>query len=602
MSAFIIGVFSITACQHSSDDALEYSELLIELTDAEGDFNSYSVDILSLTLTKQDDSVVEALPENTRVDFAQYVEMSEILTTASIPSGVYKSATLTLDYSNAEIFVEDAEGNSVEASSIVDEDNNPITILESKVTLDDRNRLRIVPGVPAHLSLDFDLKTSNAVNLDDPTAPVITVSPVLNASLEPDLEKTHRARGPLKKVDLDNNSFDLIIRPFRHKFSHKREHFGNLRIEVNEETLYEIDNTHHTGNDGLIAINELAKATAIIVIGDVSRHPKRFQATEVYAGTSVPGGDLDVVKGTVLSRIDNTIIVKGATLIRSDVAARFNDETTVILGEDTIVKRQHDNSEYSTTDISIGQHVNIFGTLNDDANDPILDASEGKVKMLATSLAGVVVAEKDESTSQYFSVDLAHLNGKLTEKFDFTGTGIDTENDADPLNYEIETSTLSLDAFPLESSVNIKGFVNGFGQAPADFIATSINNKERKFTAKMHANWKPASGNAIASISSDAIVLDFSEAGRFHHLGKGHHKVDLAKLDVGFSFIPIDTSATYIIIDDETRIVHTEFGAFGDELSALITAGKQVSRIHARGDYNVNTGELTATTIKIKLK
>ncbi|MDH5256887.1 MAG: DUF4382 domain-containing protein, partial [Gammaproteobacteria bacterium] len=147
----------LSACQKTTDSE-EYGELVIELTDAEGDFSTYSVDVLSITLTKQDNSVVEVLPENTRVDFAQYVEMSELLSSSNVPAGVYTSATLTLDYSNAEIFAENANGDNIQLTNIVDENNLAITTLSTNVTLDDRNRLLIARGIPAHLSLDFDLK------------------------------------------------------------------------------------------------------------------------------------------------------------------------------------------------------------------------------------------------------------------------------------------------------------------------------------------------------------------------------------------------------------------------------------------------------------
>ena len=69
-------------------------DLVVGLTDAESDFVKYEVDIVSLTLTKQNGAVVDALPVVTRVDFAQYVEMTEFLTAATIPVGRYVEAIL----------------------------------------------------------------------------------------------------------------------------------------------------------------------------------------------------------------------------------------------------------------------------------------------------------------------------------------------------------------------------------------------------------------------------------------------------------------------------------------------------------------------------
>ena len=47
---------------------------MIGITDADGDFLSYSVDVVSLTLTKADGAIVETLPVRQRVDFADLVD------------------------------------------------------------------------------------------------------------------------------------------------------------------------------------------------------------------------------------------------------------------------------------------------------------------------------------------------------------------------------------------------------------------------------------------------------------------------------------------------------------------------------------------------
>jgi len=76
----IIGLISIImglmGCSNDSTESAsgttENGELVISLTDAEGDFSSYTVDVLSIHLTKQNGAVVSTLPVTTRVDFAQY--------------------------------------------------------------------------------------------------------------------------------------------------------------------------------------------------------------------------------------------------------------------------------------------------------------------------------------------------------------------------------------------------------------------------------------------------------------------------------------------------------------------------------------------------
>ena len=151
----------LTGCGGGSSDATPTAgtqsgdgEVVVSLTDAPGDFACYTVDVLSLTLTKANGAQISALPLQARIDFSQYTDMTEFLTAATVPSGVYVAATMTLDYSNADIWVEDENGDPAQVATILDTDGNPVSTLTVTVRLEDRNRLVIAPGVPAHLMLD----------------------------------------------------------------------------------------------------------------------------------------------------------------------------------------------------------------------------------------------------------------------------------------------------------------------------------------------------------------------------------------------------------------------------------------------------------------
>ncbi|WP_455219564.1 DUF4382 domain-containing protein, partial [Kaarinaea lacus] len=158
-------LLAVAGCSSSNDpgsDDGSSGELLISLTDAPGGFSTYTVDVLSLTLTTASGAVVETLPINTRVDFAQYADLTEFLTAATVPSARYVKATMQLDYQNAEIWVLDSSNNEpVRVDNFSDIEGNPIDTLEVSVHLENRNSLVIVPGVPAYLTLDFNLDASN---------------------------------------------------------------------------------------------------------------------------------------------------------------------------------------------------------------------------------------------------------------------------------------------------------------------------------------------------------------------------------------------------------------------------------------------------------
>ncbi len=444
----------------------------ISLTDAEGDFATYTVDVLSLTLTRANGSVVETLPVNTRVDFARYTDMTEFLTAATVPSGVYVKGSLRLDFSNADIWVEDANGDAVKVTSIVDEAGNPVTIMDTSVKLEGRNRLVIAPGIPMHLSLDFDLKASNTIVFNDAGQPEQTVKPILIAEVERNSSKIQRLRGPLKSVNVDDGRFSVYIRPFYHRIRHQDRHFGSVNVVSADATVYEINGESFQGAEGLQVLSEQTPLTAVIVKGSLKFRPTRFEASEVYAGSSVPGGDMDVVRGSVVARSGDSVTLRGATLIRSNGAVVFNDTVTIRLADSTLVRKQLSLGSFNKDDISVGQRLVVFGTITNDAiSDLVIDASNGYVRMQMTRLRGTVVTNDDTPA---FDLNLTSINGRSVSLYDFAGTGVDTASDADPANYEVATSTLDVSAIGVDTRVAVRGFVTPFGQAPKDFEALTV--------------------------------------------------------------------------------------------------------------------------------
>lgn len=592
----------------AQDSGGDQGEVVIGLTDAEGDFASYTVDVLSLTLIKANGAVVETLPLQTRIDFAQYTEMTEFVTAATIPAGLYTKAVMTVDYSNADIQVENAAGDIVPVplANILDESGNPVTTLELDVHLEDRSRLLIVPGVPAHLTLDFDLASSNKVAFDDQGVPTQTVSPVLFADVELEKPKPHRLRGLLDEVAPDRNQFSVIMRPFRHLLSVRDRHFGSLRVVTADETLFEIDGQSYQGSEGLRALDALPAFSAVVVIGEMLPRPHHFKAREVYAGSSVPGGTLDVVRGNVIKRettsAGEVLTVKGATLMRTDGSIRFNDEVTVLISSGTRVTRQLSMATFGVDDISVGQRVMIYGDLLEQPNDLyMLDASNGHVRMLLTTLRGSVV-DPVTAPSDYFTLDLQRIDRQRTALFDFTGTGIDAAHDADPRAYEIDTGALDTTAFSSGEPLLAKGFVRPFGQAPADFEARTLIGVGA-VPATLAVNWQPPAGDAFSSLSASGITLDLTGAGRFHHLRQGGVVSDLAAAGSDPVLVPPADGEGRFLIRQRGRVqLHSRFERFVADLEMRLAAGAAVARVRARGDYDSNSVSLSTGLIKVTLE
>ena len=467
--------FVLTACGGGGGGAPEEDkgEVLIGLTDAEGDFISYTVDVLSIKLERQDGTQVETLPMNTRIDFAQYTEMTEFLTAASIPKGIYVKGSVVLDYSNADIWVEDDAGAAQQVTEYLDSNGDPVSTLEVKITLDGIRQLPIAPGIPKNLMLDFDLKQSHVVTVADPVS--ITIEPIFIADVDRETSRIHRTRGPLRSVSVADNAFDIYIRPFFHRIRLGDRVFGSLHVLTNDETIYEIDGVAYSGQDGLITLDTQPMFTAVIARGNLRFNPLRFEASEVYAGSSVPGGDKDVVRGTVTSRnASDQIVVKGATLFRTDGVIVFRDSVTVQLDESTTVTKQLNTGTFNIDDISVGQRISVFGTItNDQVSDLQMTAANGFARMRVSSLQGLVGLLP--SVSNDLELNLNSINGRNIAIYDFTGTGLN--DDAQAANYEVDTGSLSLDSIVISDEINVRGFPTAFGTAPADFVAQSVIEK-----------------------------------------------------------------------------------------------------------------------------
>lgn len=610
-AVLLLTVFLFACKAVEEEENADSGQVIIGLTDASGDFLTYTVDVVSLTLTKANGAEVETLPtgETTSVDFSQYVEMTEFLTAASIPLGTYVSATMTLDYTNADIQVENEDGDAVAvaAENILGEDDNQLGELEVTVHLADRSKLTILPGIPAVLTLDFDLKASNTVDMTDATEPVLTVAPVLLAEVDADAPKPHRVRGPLKSVDTADQSFTVIIRPFIHLISGGDEDFGTLLVTTDTDTVFEIDGETYTGADGLTALDAKPALTATTAVGDLVIHPGSqprftFTATAVYAGSSVPGGDLDVVTGNVVAREGDLLTVKGATLIRANGSAIFNDTLDVQLGTNTIVSRQFSSTEGDIDDISVGQRITAFGVLSGDTT--VLDTTDGEspghVRLHLTTLNGRV-AEYAPAQSETFNMDLDRIDGRAIRHFDFSGTG--SLADADPEAYAVDRGNLSLDALDANAPIKVKGFVTpfGHGSAVADFTAQTVVNVAA-VKGLLYSDWWPSSNNAIQNLDTNSFRLNFTGTGLFHHLSRAGVTTDLTSLSETVEIeARSDGEGLFSLIQNGERQAFLEFSGFSEALALRLAAQAKVISVVATGSFDDDSADLAADLVTVRL-
>lgn len=586
-----------------SSDTGSNGDLVLSLTDAQGDFANYTVDVVSLTLTKANGAEVSTLPLATRVDFAQYTDITEFLTVATVASGIYVAATMVLDYTDADIWVENAVGELVQVENIVDENGDPLDQVEVTVQLEDRNRLVIAPGRPKHLQLDFDLKATNIVTFDDQGDPTVSVDPYLIADVDYVDGRRHRLRGLLDSVDTAGSSFSVIVRPFFAGLTGRHADFGRMTVTTGDQTLFELNGDMYEGQNGLAAMENLDPLCPMLVLGGLKFNPLRFEADQVFAGTSAFPGDQDMVSGTVVARSGNELTVKGATLVQRSGGIIFHDLVTVTLSETSRVTRQFSQDDFGIDDISVGQRITVFGIITDD--DPLhlaLDATQGYVRMRMTVVRGTVVATSPTDPVAQLSADLQSINRHHVASFDFSGTGADGSNDAAPSDYEINTGGLDLSSLTAGDPIKVRGFVQPFGAAPQDFNAWTIIDVTQ-VRAFLKVNWQPWSETAFDDISAAGLTLNLDGAGNRHHVFRAWLFTDLTTLEAAPVVAPRDSgNGVFILRLAGVDQVFVSFDEFIEDLASRLGDGWLVQKIWAEGDFDDAMATLNADLVDIHLK
>jgi hypothetical protein len=590
---------SVTCDPNDPDTFSECGSVLVALTDADGDFLNYTVDVVSLKLETANGRIIETLPNSTRVNFTDYVDLTELVSIANVPPAIYVAGTIKLDYSDAEIFVE-ADGDA-KAAVVTDGDGTALQQTELKIVLPEQNRLIVSRGRAALLQLDFDLDASHAVDVS--ATPALAVSEqFIVAEVMPVDEKVIRVRGPLVSVNENAMTYTVALRPFRDRSGD----FGRFVVNVTDATEFEVNDVIYAGLEGLRALDAAGITTPTIASGVLSVPDREFTANLVLAGSSVPGTDRDAVIGNVIKRDGNFLTVRGATIVPSDRRAHFHDDVVVEIGPNTRVFKDGDRATALGIDaISVGQRVTIRGeqqraSTDSQAPQILFDAKDGAVRMHVTKLAGVVNTVLPGTTN----ITLQSIDRRRAAIFDFTGTGVSADEDADPGDYSISTDNLTLADFSAGKPIVARGFPTAFGSAPPDFVGRTVIDYTDVRSA-LGIGWGTAGSAApFTAIGADGIVIDrLSNAIDLrHYIKQGPVLIDLTALDSDTTIVPRESGrqAFYIKTDDSLRM-YSDFGEFVDDLALSLNGSNTARSMHAHGQYDAETNIFNAYKVGIFL-
>jgi hypothetical protein len=581
----------------------ECGSVLIGFTDAEGDFLNYTVDVISLTLETANGRVVEVLPGRARVNFTDYVDLTELVSVTHLPPATYVAGSIRLDYGDAEIIVE--SGDASKAAIVTDTDGIPLQETELRIELADRDQLVVSKRRAHFLQLDFDLEASHAVDTA-PTPATAAIDQFILAEVHPVDEKPLRVRGPLLAVSEDEMSYTIAVRPWHIRAGD----FGRFQVNVSGDTEFEVDGELFVGIEGLRALSAAGEGTPTVARGTLSVADRSFLADMVLAGTSVPGVGRDAVVGNIIKREDNFLTVRGATIIPRDAATdrpiHFHDDVVVEVGPDTKVSREwHRQRNLTIDDLSIGQRVTIRGELPAAATDAaapriLFDATAGAVRMHVTRIAGTVNTVVPGQTD----ITLHSIDRRRVEIFDFTGTGPTPDDDADPANYEVRTFNLVLADLAEGKPVVVSGFPAAFGAAPPDFAGRSVIDYT-DVRSTLGIGWGTDGTSApFLHVGDDGLVLDHTntDIGVRHFIKQGPVLIDLTALDSGTTIVPRETDRMlFAIKTDDSLLQFADWTEFTAELNDRLAAGNLARALHAYGKYDVGSNTFTAYKLGIAL-
>lgn len=555
----------------------EKGDVMISLTDAEGDFLEYRVAVTALTLTHNSGAVLSVMPQSTDVDFAQYVDTSELLSITQVPRGRYDSASITLDFSNAQIIVQDDAGNPVEAEA-VDENGAALGEITVNLSFRDGERFVISRGTLSHIALDFDLNASNSIEFTE-TAALVTVSPVLTADTLHNHSKPTRLRGLINEVDVDNQKIALSVRPFHQRLVN----FGEADVYTDNNTIYEIDGEPVSTELGLSTLAELPENSAMIALGKWQAQSRRYVASEIYAGSSVPWDSEDFIKGTVVARDGNQITLRGAVLEQHNGQVTLNDELTLTINADAKISREQ--SRVSLEAVSVGSRILASGSA---ISDELFEVSDGFVRIRSSVLTGEIV------TADPLVLDLQMINARRLELFDFSGTGSNPENDADPSAYEIDTQTLSTAAFNSGDMIKVIGYSADYASAPADFIANTLVDVT-DLDAFLVIDYGTLGGDNALNIDADGILVDPMNAARKHHVVRAATALELQTQ----TQLLAQAGGIFTITEGGVINIYRNYSEFMASLNNRLQAGARVRKVQGIGQYHDSSHQMDARHIRV---
>ena len=265
-------------------------------------------------------------------------------------------------------------------------------------------------------------------------------------------------------------------------------------------------------------------------------------------------------------------------------------QATVAVGANTMVSEDGQTGTFTIQDISVGQHLQLSGTLGKDSSgNTTLDATAGSARLMLTAVKGIVTS----TAANLVTLNLNSIDGQAPSRLNFAGTGMSTAQDATAAAYSVGVpGALSTTTLSSGVPVQFHGFVAPFGQAPPDFNASTLLSYADT-RALLDLDWAPPGTTApFATLSSTQLIINQAmlKLSAEHVIRIGFATVDPSSLSTGLTLVPDPSAAPLRLAIAHSKSWTSEnFATFGDFVAALqmeLNGTNAVVRLDATGHYD----------------
>ncbi len=643
---------------HNNNNASGYGVAWVTLTDSPGDFTTYTVNVDSITLTRNDGYVATALTNVETVDFTKLSNVSELWGTATIPTGIYTSASIVLDYTNAVIGV--MVNGLPQQATVVDSTGAAVTTQTINVLLDPAVPLNIAATFATtaaqRLAVDFNLAAStSSINLST-TPATVTIKPYLTVGVAAPDNKMIRVRGPLINSSVDLLTYTVYVRPFFDEVNS----VGSLTMFADANTIFAINGKVSTGATGLDQLSQSSAGTTVtaayttyVPTSTPSATAAKYYVKYVIAGSTLEDVYTRGLEGDVVARSGNTLTVRGSTVQFNDGTSCYNvADAVVILGPSTIVTAD-DNASAAGLDntVAVGQHIIARGIANvvesgvasaicslPASGTVTLDATgssatnTGSVRLISTNLWGPLVS----SGSGSVVLNVQTINNWPVADFAFAGNGLTGAATPVAANFVVDTGALTIPDTTVGDSLWIDGLVAPFASAPPDFNATAVNSELSVqmvgaatgtvscgqgvldcTPASLRVSWSgTGTSTPFATLTATGMSIDLANA-KFSTgvIRIGPESIDLKTLPASPQivlqagtgaaglpavFTPLFSFGNPLAVAPAGISVFSVFGTFETGLTTAL-ATTPALQFEARGTYDRATNTFSASSVNVVL-